>query len=316
MTPRRITVFGGSGFIGRALAQRLAEAGCLLRVAVRDADAAGALKPLGDVGQITPIAASLTRPETLAAAVQGADAVINLTGILYEKGSQSFDAVHHRGAANLARAAREAGARLFVQMSALGADLASPSRYARSKAAGEQAVREIFPEAILFRPSVVFGPRDDFFNRFARMTSVSPGLPLIGGGHTRFQPVYVDDVALAIRRALTDNAARGGLYELGGPAVYTLRQVMEMVLELTGRHRGLVPLPFPLASVMGSMMQLLPVPLLTRDQVILLRRDNILTGGHPGLQALGVPPTTVESVLPAYMAAYRKGGRFAPAQPV
>ncbi len=313
MTPQRITIFGGSGFIGRALTQRLAEAGYLLRIAVRNVDAASVLKPLGDVGQITPVGASLTRPETIAAAVQGADAVINLTGILYEKGRQTFEAVHHQGAAHLAQAARDAGVRLFVQMSALGADATAASRYARSKAAGETAVRQVFPEAVLFRPSVVFGPRDDFFNRFARLASLSPGLPLIGGGHTRFQPVYVDDVAMAVRRTLTDSKARGQLYELGGPAVYSLREVIETMLRLTGRHRGLVPVPFPLASLLGLLLQLLPVPPLTRDQVTLLKQDNIFTGRHPGLAALGITPTAVETVLPGYMAAYRKGGRFGPA---
>lgn len=316
MAARVITVFGGSGFVGRHLVQRLARQGWLIRVAVRHPDSALFLKPLGDVGQITPIAASLRHEGSIAAAVAGADAVVNLVGILYERGRQSFAEIHAEGARRVAQAARAAGARRLVQMSAIGADLASPSDYARSKAAGEAAATAAFPGASIVRPSIVFGPEDGFFNRFASMARFSPVLPLVGGGHTRFQPVYVGDVADAAVKCLFDPATRGKVYELGGPRVYSFLELMQLVLRETRRSRPLIPVPQWLAEIMGAVLQLLPVPPLTRDQALLMRRDNVVTGDNPTLADLGIAPTSAELILPGYLEVYRRGGRYTSVQPV
>ena len=305
-----VTVIGGSGFIGRYVVQRLARAGWQVRVAVRRPNEALFLKTAGDVGQVTPVAANIRDDRSVATAVAGADAVVNLVGILYASGKQSFDAVQAKGAARIAAAAKAAGVRRFVQISAIGADPASDSAYARSKAAGEQAVKLAFPEATILRPSIVFGPEDDFFNRFARMAMMSPGLPLIGGGHTRFQPVFVGDVAAAVERALEGAGTMGKTYELGGPRVYTFRALLEMMLKEIGRCRLLVPLPFPLATLKAAFLQLLPIKLLTVDQVRLLKRDNVVAAGAPGLQELGVAPTTLESILPTYLDQYRPSGFY------
>lgn len=313
MAARVITVFGGSGFIGRHLVQRLARRGWIIRVAVRHPDSALFLKPFGDVGQITPIPASLRHEGSVRAAVAGADAVVNLVGILYERGRQRFDAIHAQGARLVAETAKAAGATRLVQMSALGADSTSPADYARSKAAGEAAAATAFPGASIVRPSVVFGPEDDFFNRFAALARISPVLPLIGGGHTRFQPVYVGDVADAMVRMLESDAARGRTYELGGPRIYSFRELMELTLQATGRRRLLVPLPFWAASLQAAFFELLPKPPLTRDQVRLLQRDNVVTTGMPGLAELGITPTAAELIIPTYLDIYRVGGRYAQA---
>jgi NADH dehydrogenase len=310
MTRRLITVFGGSGFIGRHLVRRLARAGDRVNVAVRHVEEAKFLKPMGDVGQVTPVRASLTDPAMIASALAGADAVVNLVGILYERGQQSFEAIHHEGAARLAAAAKAAGARRFVQISAIGADLESDSAYQQSKARGEHAVRAAFPESVILRPSVVFGPEDDFFNRFGALALMAPVLPLIGGGHTRFQPVYVGDVADAIMKALDDPATSGKLYELGGPRVYSFRALMEFLLGQIGRKRLLVPLPFAIASIQAFFMELLPKPLLTRDQVIMLRHDNVVSADALGLVDLGIVPTAVEAIVPSYLDRFSRGGRF------
>jgi uncharacterized protein YbjT (DUF2867 family) len=310
---RRVTVFGGSGFIGRYVVRRLAAEGWVVRVAVRDAVAAAFLKTSGNVGQVVPMRADVTSDDAiLEAAIAGTDAVINLVGILHESGRQSFQAVQADAPARLARIAAKAGVARFVQMSALGADAGSASVYARSKAAGETGVLAAFPPATIIRPSIVFGPEDSFFNRFARMARYSPALPLIGGGHTRYQPVYVCDVADAIIHTLHEDTARGQIYELGGPRIYSFRELMELMLRELRRHRGLIPIPFWLADIQASILQLLPAPLLTRDQVRLLRIDNVLTGTKPGLAELGIRPTGLELILPTYLDIYRKGGRFAP----
>lgn len=313
MAARVITVFGGSGFIGRYLVQRLARRGWVIRVAVRRPDAALFLKPFGDVGQVTPIAASLRHQGSVQAAVAGADAVVNLVGILYQRGNQRFDAIHAEGARAVAEAAAAAGARRLVQMSALGADAASPAEYARSKAAGEAAAAAAFPGATIVRPSVVFGPEDGFFNRFAAMARFSPVLPLIGGGTTRFQPVYVGDVAEAMARMLDDDGTRGRSYELGGPQVYSFKELLELTLAAIGRRRLLLPLPFWAASLQAALLELLPTPPLTRDQLRLLRRDNVVTQGAPGLAELGITPTAAELIIPTYLDIYRIGGRYAEA---
>jgi len=310
---RRVTVFGGSGFIGRYVVQRLAAEGWVVRVAVRNPVGAAFLRPLGNVGQVVPMRASLTAPNAvLEAAIAGSDVVINLVGILYERGQQSFEAIHAEAPGRLAQIAARSGVSTFIQFSAIGADADSPSRYGRSKAAGEAAVRAAFPAAIILRPSIVFGPEDNFFNRFARMTLLSPALPLIGGGKTRFQPVYVGDVADAAMRALHTPAAQGKTYELGGPRVYTFRELMELMLAELRRHRGLIPIPFWMAEALGAVLQHVPLiaPPLTRDQVRSLMRDNVTSPGMPGLAELGITPTALELILPTYLDAYRRGGRF------
>jgi NADH dehydrogenase len=314
MATQVVTIFGGSGFIGRYLVQRLARHGWIIRVAVRHPDRALFLKPMGAVGQITPIAANLRHEASVAAAVAGADAVVNLVGVLYERRPQSFAAVHVEGAGRVARAAHAAGARRYVHMSALGADPASPASYGRSKAAGEAAVRAAFPDAAIARPSVVFGPEDDFFNRFAGLARYSPALPLIGGGTTRFQPVYVGDVADALARLVEDSATAGKTYELGGPGTYSFRELLEYLLREIGRRRLLVLLPFALAKLQAAFLEWLPRPPLTRDQVRLLERDNVVSPGALTLADLGIHPTALELVVPSYVARYRPGGRFTAAR--
>jgi NADH dehydrogenase len=310
---RLATVFGGSGFVGRYIVRQLARDGWRVNVAVRDAEYAKFLKPMGDVGQVTPMAVSIRDKAEVAAAVSGAEVVVNLVGVLYESGNQNFEAIHHGGAKVVAEAAAAAGAARLVHISAIGADAASPSLYARTKAAGEAAVRSAFPGATIFRPSLVFGPEDGFFNRFAGLARVMPVLPLFGGGKTRFQPVYVGDVADAVVRSLGDEKTAGQTYELGGPTIYTFRQLMELMLREIRRKRCLVSVPFPIARLEARLLQVLPVPPLTVDQVRLLERDNIVAAGAPGLAELGVKPTPIESVIPSYLDRFRPGGRFSAA---
>ncbi len=331
MRIERVTVFGGSGFIGRHLVQRLAHRGMQVVVAVRDPEGASFLKPLGDVGQIVPVRADVRDDAAVAAAVRGAGAVVNLVGILHERGRQTFAAIHAEAPGRVAAAARAAGVRRFVQMSALGADPRSPSDYARSKAAGEAAAREAFPEAVIARPSVVFGPEDGFFNRFGLMARLSPVLPVIGAtprlvrepgapprldlfgdGGPRFQPVFVGDVAEVLLRAVEGDVEPGSVWSLGGPTVYTFKELMELVCAETHRRRLLVPVPYWLASLEAAWLQFLPDPPLTPDQVRLLRRDNVVAeDGTRTFADLGIEPTDAEVVLPTYMDKYRPKGRFA-----
>ncbi|WP_374448380.1 complex I NDUFA9 subunit family protein [Stella sp.] len=305
----RATVFGASGFIGRHVVRRLAAEGAQVVAAVRHPDQALFLKPMGNVGQVTPVRASVTDERTAEAAIAGSDVVVNLVGILYEHGTQTFDAVHRAGAERVARLAAAAGAARLVHVSAIGADPAAAARYAQSKGRGEEAVRQAFAGATILRPSIVFGPEDDFFNRFAAMARISPALPLIGGGATRFQPVYVGDVAEAVMRVLADPATAGRTYELAGPTVYSFADLMRLLLAEIGRRRLLVPMPFGVARFKAWFLEKLPVPPLTRDQVLLLERDNV-AGGGPGLADLGITPTAVEAVLPTYLDRYRKGNLF------
>lgn len=312
---RQVTVFGGSGFLGRYVVQRLARGGDRVAVAVRRTEAAQFLRMFGDVGQVMPVPCDVTLPASVAAALQGADAAVNLVGILYPRGRQKFDAVHREGAANVAAAARAAGVKRLVHVSAIGADPHSPSAYARSKGQGEEAVRAAFPEATILRPSVVFGPEDDFFNRFARLARVAPALPLFGGGRTRFQPVYVGDVADAVKAALDDKATRGRTYELGGPEVLTFEQILKLILAETGRSACLVRLPLWTADLLGALSPITPrlpghAPMITRDQARLLRRDNIVAEGAAGLADLGLTPTALELELPTYLGKYRKRSRI------
>lgn len=316
-----ITVFGASGFIGRYVVRALAKAGYRVRAATRRPHLAHELKPMGVVGQVQLVQANLRNPDSVARAVEGADGVINLVGILFEGGRQSFDSLQSEGAKLVAEKAAEAGIEHFVQISAIGADADSKSKYARTKALGEQAVRAAIPGATVLRPSIVFGTEDQFFNKFADMARFAPALPLIGGGKTKFQPVWCADVAAAAVAALESDAARGKTYELGGPEVYTFKEVMEFILTTIRRKRILVPLPFPVASLMGlggEISGMLPFvePFLTRDQVKLLKQDNIvgISGEEVGTLAdLGIEPETVEAVVPEYLYRYRKGGQFSEA---
>jgi uncharacterized protein YbjT (DUF2867 family) len=310
MTHRRATVVGGSGFIGRYVVERLAERGTIVAVVSRHANEAGFLKPMGDVGQIALIDGDLRDEARLGAVLAGAEAVVTSVGILYERGRQRFEAVHVEGPARLARLAAAAGARRFIHISALSADPQSPSAYARTKAAGEAAVLAAFPAATILRPSIVFGPEDDFFNRFAKMACLSPVLPLIGGGATRFQPVYVGDVAAAVVAALDRPEAQGKTYQLGGPKAYSFRELLELMLAEIGRKRALVTLPYGLASFEALFLEWLPKPLLTRDQVKLLQRDNLVETGALGLADLGITPTALELVLPTYLHRFQRGDRL------
>jgi uncharacterized protein YbjT (DUF2867 family) len=307
---RLATVFGGSGFVGRYVVRNLARESWLVRAAVRRPDEALFLKTSGVVGQITPLAANVRDRASVARAVAGADSVINLVGILHESGRQRFQAVQADGARMIAEEAARAGARRLVHVSAIGADPDSDSAYARSKAEGEAGVRTAFPAATILRPSIVFGPEDGFFNRFAQMAMLSPALPLIGGGRTRFQPVYVGDVAEAVMKAIETPEAAGRTYELAGPKVYSFAELMRLMLKEIGRKRLLMPLPFPIASLMGAVMQGLPRPQLTADQVRQLKRDNVPGEGSAGLTDLGITPTAVEAIIPTYLDRYRARGYY------
>lgn len=313
MAKRLITVFGGSGFVGRHLVKRLAEKGERVRVAVRDVEDAAHLKLMGEVGQIVPVGASIRFDQDVQAAVAGADAVINLVGILYESGEQTFGAVQAMGPDRVAKACAKAGVGRFIQISAIGADADSPSVYARSKAAGEHFARQAYPGTTIIRPSVIFGPEDGFLNRFGGLAALLPFLPLIGGGENRFQPVFVGDVAEAIVRALDNPKSAGKTYEIGGPRVYSMREIFEIVLRETGRDRMLVPVPVSLAKFEAAFLGLLPKPLLTVDQVKLLESDNICGLGVPGLADFGIQPTPLEAHASAILARYRRQGRDATA---
>jgi NADH dehydrogenase len=310
-----VTVFGGSGFIGRTLIKRLAKTGAVIRVPVRNPEHAKLLKPMGDVGQITPFRIDLDSDHEVAAAIAGAETVVNLIGILYESRGSRFDAIHGAAPGRIARAAAGAGVRQLVHVSAIGADPASPAAYARSKAAGEAALRAALPSAVILRPSIVFGPEDGFFNRFAGLARLVPVLPLIGGGHTKFQPVYVGDVADAIMAALNDPAASGKAYELGGPEVRSFKELMQLMMAEIQRPCLLVPIPFAVASLEAMFLELLPVPLLTRDQVRMLKRDVVVGPGALTLRDLGLAPTALEAILPTYLDRFRPGGRFARQSP-
>jgi NADH dehydrogenase len=309
---RVATVFGGSGFIGRYIVSRLASEGWVVRVAVRDPASAYSLKPLGNVGQIVPVGVRVQDPQSVAEAVSGADAVFNLVGILYEPGGeQTFEKVQQQGAGTIAEQAAQAGVPRMIHVSAIGADENSDAVYARTKALGEKAVLAAMPSATILRPSIVVGPEDDFFNQFAAMARFSPALPLIGGGKTRFQPAYVGDVADAAMAALHNADTKGQIYELGGPRIYTFKQLMELMLKEIGRKRLLLPIPFGVAHVQARFAELLPKPLLTRDQLKMLKRDNVVAADAKGFAELGIKPQAIEVILPRYLHRYRVGGRFA-----
>lgn len=327
MQKQVVTVFGGGGFIGRHVVRRLVATGAIVRVAQRDPEEARYLKPMGDVGQVVPVAANIRDENSVAAAVAGADSVINLVGLLYESGTQSFGKTHVAGARNVANAAGVAGVRNLVQMSAIGASPESEAAYARTKANGEKAVKKAFPDAVIIRPSIVFGPEDKFFNMFSNLARISPFLPvfgcpvmpqirfftekglvsvdLYGDGGTKFQPVYVGDVADAIVACLDNPQAKGETYELGGPTVYSSKELMALLLKTIGRRRFLAPIPFWKLMIEARFLELLPKPLMTRDQVKLLKVDNVVARRAKKLSHLGITPTAAEAILPGYLARYR-----------
>ncbi len=318
-----VTVFGGSGFVGRHVVRALVKRGYRVRVAVRRPDLAGFLQPLGMVGQIHAVQANLRYPDSVAAAVKGAAAVVNLVGILQEGGRQSFAGVQANGARAIAQACAAVGIARLVQVSAIGADRDSKSLYARSKAEGEAAVLAAVPGAVILRPSIVFGPEDGFFNRFAALARVLPALPLVGGGETRFQPVFVGDVAEAVARGVDGVVAGGRVYELGGPEVKSFRELLAYICEVTDRKRLLVPLPFPVARIQARILELvdtltlglLPDAIkLTRDQVTLLESDNVVSAAAlaegRSFEGLGIAPVSVEAIVPSYLWRFRKAGQF------
>ena len=311
-----ITVYGGSGFLGRHVVRALAKRDYRIRVAVRRPELANFLQPLGRVGQIHAVQANLRHAQSVDAAARDAHVVVNLVGILAEGGKQRFDKVHAYGTEQVALAANAHGARM-VHVSALGADENSPAAYARSKAAAERLALAAQPQAVIMRPSILFGPEDDFFNRFATLARMSPVLPLIGGGETKFQPVFVGDVAKAIADAVDGKLAGGTIYELGGPEVETFKQLMQFVLATIERKRLLVPLPFFAAKLQAMLLQFAPSPLtLTGDQVEMLRVDNIVSQAAKAegrtLQAIGIEPETIEAIVPSYLWRFRRAGQFRP----
>ena len=327
MFQKTVTVFGGSGFIGRHVIRRLAQEDAQVRVAVRDPETANYLRLMGGVGQIVPVPTNIADPVSVARALKGADQAVNLVGILFEAGNQRFRELHTDAAANIADASGAAGVRELVHVSAIGADPKSDSVYAQTKGLGEAAVKKAFAGVTILRPSIVFGPEDSFFNQFAGMSRLLPALPvfgcpawpkvsvfsnhglidvnLFGEGGTKFQPVYVGDVADAVMAALRLPEAAGKVYELGGPTIYSSKELMALVLRVIGRRRVLLPIPFWLLTAMGFFMEALPKPLITRDQVKLLRRDNVVARRAKKLVDLGISPTAAEAVLPNYLARFR-----------
>jgi uncharacterized protein YbjT (DUF2867 family) len=304
-----ITIFGGSGLLGRYAVRAFANDGWRIKVGVRHPNLAHYLPPMGHVGQVLVSKADVTDADAVAAAVRGASVVVNLVGILYPSGHQSFNAIHAEAAETIARAARAQGADL-IHVSAIGADEESQSRYASSKGEGERRVRAVHPDAVILRPSLAFGPEDNFFNKFASLARMLPFLPLIGGGHTKFQPVFAGDIADAMVTCANDPSTRGRTYELGGPGVYSFKELMRIVLRETGRKRPLIPVPFALASIKAAFLGILPHPLLTMDQVRLLKYDTVVSPGALGFADLGIQPDALEAVVPAYLWRFRPKGQF------
>jgi uncharacterized protein YbjT (DUF2867 family) len=307
-TVRKVaTVFGGSGFIGRYVVQRLAHLDYVVRVATTHPDKARFLQTQGRVGQIVPLAAGVGDPGAVARAVAGANLVVNLVGILHERKPGDFQRIHREGAATVARLSAEAGVERLVHVSAIGADPESPSRYGKTKGEGEAAVRAAFPAAVILRPSIVFGPEDQFFNRFAGMARLLPFMPVVAG-NARFQPVYVGDVADAVMAAAERDDAAGKTFELGGPRAMSFREVLRFILDTTGHRRPMLDMPGGLVRLQARLSEFLPNPPLTRDQLLMLQRDNVVAPGAPGLAELGITPKSVEAVVPGYLKRFRPGG--------
>ena len=304
MRSKLVTVFGGSGFVGRYVVQRLAERGAIIRVPTRHPARTMFLKPLGAIGQINIEAWNPNAAGEVERFLEGADAAVSLIGILFESSRGDFERLQARLPGEIGAAASRAGVERVVHLSAIGADPHGAADYARTKATGEAALRASFPVATILRPSIVFGPEDGFFNRFARMSQFSPALPLIGGGKTCFQPVYVGDVADAVAAAMTRPETKGATYELGGPTIYSFKELLTYILKVTGRRRLLLNVPFGLASLQAKLLQFLPQPPLTPGQVEMLKRDNVTTPGAPGLAELGLAPTPLEVIVPHYLQTY------------
>ena len=313
-----VTIFGGSGFLGRHMVRALANDGWRIRVAVRRPNNANFLTPMGRVGQIQLLKANVRDDDAVRGALKDADAAINLIGILNRSGRQRFNSIHVEGAARVARLSADLGVPRLLHVSSLGANAESRAKYAKTKAEGECAVRELYPTATIFRPSAVFGPEDDFFNKFAWLARITPffvPLPLIGGGGTKLQPVFVGDVAQAAARVLQERDTAAETFELGGPEIMTLREIMELVLKVTHRRRMLLPIPFALARIQGAVLGILPNPLITLDQVRLLERDNVVSEGARGFRELAITPEAVEAIIPSYLWRFRKQGQFEPVAP-
>lgn len=306
MKQKIITIVGGTGFLGRYIVRRLAKAGYTLRIVTRHPELALHLKTAGDVGQIVLMSGNLAKPESLVGKLDHSYAVINLVGVLYESGSQKFITLHARGAEKLAQMAKAAKVERFIHISALGVDKAIESHYARSKVLGEKTVLAGFPEATILRPGIIFGAEDNFFNQFARLASLLPALPVIGGGNTRFQPVYVDDVARAVEICLSRGDVKGHIYELGGLQTYTFRELLQYVLDITEKKCSLLGVPFGLASLIGAVSELLPKPMLTRDQVTLLKYDNVVSPNARTFANLGIAPLSLDMVVPEYLARFHR----------
>ncbi|MDP3403349.1 MAG: complex I NDUFA9 subunit family protein [Brevundimonas sp.] len=315
-SPGLVTVFGGSGFVGTQAVRALARDGWRVRVAVRKPALAQDLRILGEPGQIQPVRCDITRPADVTAALKGANAAVNLVGLLFQAPGRSFAAAHVEGARNIAEACVAGGVGRLVQVSAIGADANSGADYGRTKGEAENAARAVKPETVILRPSIVFGNGDGFLNRFADMATTSPALPLIGGGTTKFQPVYVGDVAEAIARSAIRPEAAGRTFELGGPEVWTFKEILQYILRETGRSRILAPIPVFAAALLGRITGLTALigiaPVLTRDQVLMLKVDNVVAPGADGLTDLGIEPTGLEAIAPSYLWRYRRGGQFAP----
>lgn len=314
-TPGLVTVFGGSGFVGTQVVRALAKRGWRVKVAVRRPHLAQDLRVNGDVGQIQPVRCDITRPADVEAALKGSTAAVNLVGLLFEAPGRKFATAHVQGARTIAEACAASGIERFIHISAIGADAGSEAAYGRTKGEAEQAILAALPTATILRPSIVFGAGDGFLNRFASMATTSPALPLIGGGKTKFQPVYVGDVAEAVARAIVLPQARGQTYELGGPAVWSFKDILHYILRETGRMRLLAPIPVFAAATLGRVAGLTAMvgiaPVITRDQVLMLKTDNVVSPGAPGLSDLGIEATGLEAIAPSYLWRYRRGGQFA-----
>lgn len=315
---RTVTVFGASGFVGRHTVQALADAGWRIRAVCRRPHLANYLLPAGTPGQVHLFKGNVLDETSVADAVAGADAVVNIVGVLHGRGAQSFEAMHVDAIRHIAEACAAAGTARLVHISAIGADPMAEARYAQTKGEGERQAKEIFPAITILRPSLIFGPEDEFFNAFAAMAETAPALPLIGGGKTRFQPVYVADVARAVTTVLDCEKSIGETYELGGPDIYSFKELMRYMLTVIRRNRLLLPVPFSAAKILAFLLQIpalvLPVkPMLSVDQVRLLKQDNIVHQGVADFRALGIIPTPIEEVVPGYLARFRPGGEYAPA---